>query len=725
MPMTSHYRFFATAPKYTESLLLSELRSLNALEPAETVGGVGFSGDLLLAYRVCLWSRIANRILLVLKKARVDSPDDLYNAIYAINWLEHFTVDDTFAIDFFSSESAIAHSQFGAQKCKDAIVDQFRRQTGERPSVDKKTPAIRINVHVKKSMAVISLDLSGHSLHQRGYREHTVEAPLKENLAAAVLLRANWPAMAQAGHPLIDPMCGSGTLLIEAACMAANIAPGLFRPDFGFNAWKLHDAPQWQALRQDAENLRRQNPPAMPRIIGFDKDPKAIAATRHNLLVAGLEHTVTVQQQNISALRNEGYGSTGLIVSNAPYGQRLGDNQTLLPVYEQLGKQLKTEFSGWQASIVTSDAALAKATGLHARRINKLYNGNLLCHIYHFELYASKAIPPLNSTDNQDRRETAASQPPKDSALENRLKKNLKHLQKWAGKQGVTCYRIYDADLPEFNFAVDVYQSDQLFAVLQEYAAPKHIDAHKAGMRKQIVISTIKELLELSKQQLFYKQRQRQSGASQYTRLDSSKAFHIVEEGNCRFYVNFQDYLDTGLFLDHRSTRELLQQKAAGKNFLNLFSYTGTASVHAALGNASATTSVDMSATYIDWCKRNFELNNIPLSNHRFIQADCLEWIRQERGRYDLIFADPPTFSNSKRMDGHFDIQQHYIALLNDCIQLLASGGEIIFSTNFTQFKFDPAAFADVTVQNITTQTLPEDFRRHRNIHQCWQIKKP
>ncbi|MCI0505306.1 MAG: bifunctional 23S rRNA (guanine(2069)-N(7))-methyltransferase RlmK/23S rRNA (guanine(2445)-N(2))-methyltransferase RlmL, partial [Gammaproteobacteria bacterium] len=515
MPITSHYRFFATAPKYTETLLLQELRPLNVLEAAETVGGVSFTGDLVMAYQACLWSRIANRVLLELKKTRVDSPEDLYDAIYSINWQEHFTIDDTFAIDFFSTQSAIAHSQFGAQKCKDAIVDQFRRQSGERPSVDKKNPAIRINVHVKKSMAVISLDLSGHSLHQRGYRTHNVEAPLKENLAAAVLMRANWPALAQAGLTLIDPMCGSGTLLIEASCMAANIAPGLFRRDFGFNVWKRHEENLWQTLRREAESARQQNPALLPNIIGFDNDPDAISATQHNLKAAGLEQLIKVRQQNISVLRNEGYGASGLIVTNAPYGQRLGDNQSLLPVYEQLGKQLKSEFRGWNASVVTSDAALAKATGLHARRINKLYNGKLLCHIYHFDPEGAKPVDKPAAAGEaahlgalkpeSHSRESIIRQTPKDTALENRLKKNLAHLQKWAGKRGVACYRIYDADLPEFNFAVDCYRSDKLFVVLQEYAAPKYIDASKVNARKNIILSTLGELLDLPGQQIFYK----------------------------------------------------------------------------------------------------------------------------------------------------------------------------------------------------------------------------
>ena len=541
-----------------------------------------------------MWSRIANRILVNLKKAKVESPDDLYNAIFDIPWTEHFTQQDSFLVNFFSSGTVIQHSQFGAQKCKDAIVDQFRHLTGERPSVDKENPDITINVHLKNNSATISLDLSGHSLHQRGYRQHSVAAPLKENLAAALLMRANWPELAHSKASLIDPMCGSGTMLIEAACMAGNIAPGLFRSDFGFNAWKKHQSTLWANLRQQAEHARIKDPESMPRIIGFDNDPNAISAAQQNLALAGLEQFVQLRQQDISAFTNEGYGNTGLVVANAPYGKRLSDNQSLLPVYEKLGKQLKQEFPGWTASIITSDANLAKATGLHARRINKIYNANLLCQIYHFDLYTNKLIKQTSSKTDNEKPAVLTNESFKDSALENRLKKNIKHIQKWANKHGVECYRIYDADLPEFNFAIDLYSSDQQYIVLQEYTAPKYIDEKKVSSRRKMAFNTIKQALNLGDQQIFYKQRQRQSGASQYDKLESSRKFHVVHEANCSFYVNFQDYLDTGLFLDHRMTRNMIQQKAAKKSFLNLFCYTGTASVHAAMGGASSTTSVDM-----------------------------------------------------------------------------------------------------------------------------------
>ena len=714
--MTSHYDFFATAPKYTEGLLLEELRALGANDARETVGGVSFSGDLKLAYQSCLWSRIANRILLNLKNVKISSTEDLYDAIYEINWIDHFDTTKSFAIDFHTMQSVIQHSQYGAQKCKDAIVDQFRQQTGSRPDVDKKHAAIRINVRAKKNSLNISLDLSGHSLHQRGYRQYTVAAPLKENLAAAVLMRANWPAMIADHTPLIDPMCGSGTIVIEAACMAMNIAPGLFRSDFGFNAWQQHNEKLWSELRQQAQAARIGDTSLMPRILGFDSDAAAIEAARKNLALAGIEQFIELKQQAITYLTNQEYGNSGLIVTNAPYGERLSDYEKLTPVYEAFGAQLKKYFPGWQASVVTSDESLAKATGLYAKRKNKIYNGKLLCQIYHFPIKDIAADNETNGTPNK--------QPPTDADLENRLRKNLKRIQKWAGKQRITCFRVYDADIPEYNFALDLYQSDSLYAVLQEYAAPGNIDPQKVKRRTRIASNTILQVLDILPGQLFCKQRKRQQGANQYDKLANTKHLHVIEEANCKFYVNFQDYLDTGLFLDHRMTRELIQKKARGKSFLNLFSYTGTASVHAALGGATSTTSVDMSSTYLDWSQQNFKLNDIPLTKHHFIKANCMDWIEKEKNCFDLIFVDPPTFSNSKSMDGYFDIQQHYIELLEACIRRLTADGEIIFSTNYKKFKFAADNFPDAQVSDITQHTLPLDFARNRKIHQCWLLKK-
>ncbi len=698
--------------------MLNEIKLLGADDARETVGGVSFSGQLDLAYKLCLWSRIANRVLLQLHKCKITSADDLYEAIYEIPWQQHFDPDQSFVIDFNASGSIVTHSQYGAQKCKDAIVDQFRHNCGSRPDVDKIDPSIRINVHVKHQSVNISIDLSGHSLHQRGYRKHNVTAPLKENLAAALLMRSGWASQEEFNAPLIDPMCGSGTLLIEAALIATNTAPGLLRSDFGFNSWKHHDDNTWQELRNEANQNKKIH---KGHILGFDNDPRAIEAAINNAELAGVGPLIAFKQQQLEQLKNDNYGLTGYLVSNPPYGERLSDNEKLLPLYESLGRQLKSGFSGWHASIITSEPDLARATRLYAKRKNKLYNGNLLCTIYHFDIN--------DQTSRQPETKKKTTSPEIDSGLENRLNKNFKRLSKWANKHQISCFRVYDADLPEFNFALDIYQSDRTYLVFQEYAAPPSIDINKVRSRSIIARNTVIHTMEIEPTHLFYKQRKKQLGSEQYDKIQQKNKRHVIKEKNCSFYVNFEDYLDTGLFLDHRMTRELIQQESKGKSFLNLFSYTGTASIHAAVGGAKSTTSVDMSATYLSWCEHNFKLNNIPLINHKLIKANCMEWIKSEKNKYDLIFVDPPTFSNSKSMDRVFDIQRDYVELLIRCADLLTKNGKIIFSTNFRKFKFDHSLLngtklADMEVTDITQQTIPEDFARNKKIHQCWTLSK-
>src|SRR5690606_19207749 len=303
---------------------------------------------------------------------------------------------------------------------------------------------------------------------------------------------------------------------------------------------------------------------------------------------------------------------------------------------------------------------------------------------------------------------------------------NLKNLQRWARREGVTNYRLYDADLPEFAVAVDVYQGERLWAHVQEYAAPASIDPARAGRRLREALRVIPEVLGIPPEQMFFKIRERQRGRAQYEKLDRQGRYYEVREGGCRLLVNFTDYLDTGLFLDHRPTRARIGALAAGKRFLNLFCYTGAATVHAAVGGARATTSVDMSRTYLDWAERNLALNGHRGRDHEFIQADCLAWLAAESARrrrqYDLIFLDPPSFSNSKRMERTFDVQRDHVTLLRQTAALLAPGGLLIFSNNLRRFRLDAEALPELDIRDISRETIPPDFARNPKIHHCFEV---
>ncbi len=717
----STQQFIATTPKNMELLLVDELRALGATDVAETRAGARFSGTMETAYRACLWSRTANRILLPLATFPAASPEELYAGVQGISWQEHFGVDHTFAVDFNSSRSTINHTHFGALKVKDAIVDQFREQLDERPSIDTEQPDIRINLYLLQDEATVSLDLSGDSLHRRGYRTEGMGAPLKENLAAAILLRAGWPEIAKAGGALVDPMCGSGTLPIEAAMMAADIAPGLLRSHWGFLQWKQHDADIWQGLLDEAEARREQGLEQMPAIIGYDHNPKAVRSAQDNVAQAGLSWQVKVEQRELKDAAPPEDATSGLVVVNPPYGERMGGDSDLEALYARIGEMLRQRFSGWRATLFTGNPDLGKSMGIRANKIHSLYNGSIECKLLHFEIdpewYVSERRFPTPLPLEQ--RSDGAS------GLANRLRKNSKHLASWRKREGITCYRLYDADLPEYAVAVDIYEGERMWVHVQEYQAPKSIDQRKARLRLREALGVILETLEIGEEQLFFKVRQQQKGSSQYQKLDSSKHFHQVSEGGHKFWVNFEDYLDTGLFLDHRTTRSLLAKLATGKRFLNLFAYTGAATVYAAKAGASATTTIDMSNTYLDWAKRNMFLNGLQGPEHQFVRVDCVEWLERGGGgkQYGVIFLDPPSFSSSKRMDGVFDVQRDHVALIKSAAGLLEPDGVLMFSCNLRSFKLDQEALQGLDIEDISRATLPQDFARNPKIHRCWQIR--
>ena len=722
--MSKHNHYFATAPKGMEGLLADELRQLDASNVKEVRAGVSFEGDLATAYRACLWSRIANRVLLPVKSFPAADPDELYNGVLAIDWTEHLAVDGTLVVDFSTVQSAINHSQFGAQKVKDAICDQFRHETGERPSVDRQFPDVRVNVFLHRDKATVNIDLSGDSLHRRGYRLEGASAPLKENLAAAILKRAGWLEVAGQGGALVDPMCGSGTLPIEAAMIAADIAPGLLRDYWGFNGWKQHDADCWSGLVEDAKNRRIEGLQKLPVIRGFDASSQAIEIAQDNAAGIGLEDHIEFSQRAIKDCAAAPDGPPGLVVVNPPYGERLGETEELKPLYKELGDCLKIQYQGWRASVITNDVELGKCLGIRARHINKLYNGALECILLRLELDDRWFMK-----GRQDR-----AREPGAEMFANRLRKNLKQLAKWRKQESISCFRCYDADMPEYAFAVDVYETvanntqpqEETWVVVQEYAAPSSVDPHKVRARREQVKAVLPEVFELPEERIIFKVRERQRGKSQYEKQHGTRNFHEVREGPCRLWVNFEDYLDTGLFLDHRLTRQMIGKLANSRSFLNLFAYTGVATVHAALGKAKATTTVDMSRTYLDIARRNMALNGLRGDEHQFEQADCLMWIDKAllRGlKFGLIFLDPPTFSNSKRMEGSFDIQQDHVELLQKTAALLEPGGILIFSNNFRRFKMDMEGLKGLAVEDITSQTIPRDFERKAKIHSCWKIR--
>ncbi len=719
MPATAQaFLHFAPCPRGVEPVLVDELRALGAHDAHERRGGVEFSADLALAYRACLWSRTAARILRPIARTEVADADALYAAVAALPWETHVPRTGSIAVDVSGSSAGLTHSRFALQRVKDGIVDRMREQFGSRPDVERERPDVRVHCHLHAGTAEISIDLSGEALHRRGYRTPGMPAPLKENLAAALLLKCDWPGVAAAGGAFLDPLCGSGTLLIEAAWIAADIAPGLLRSYWGFSGWLGHDPALWSALVDAARAARRPFSELAP-IVGFDRDPAMLRASRIHAENAGVLDPIKVECRELGSSKVP--AGTGLVLTNPPYGERMGELEELEPLYATLGDWLKTECAGWKAGVFTGNPDLGKRMGLRARRTNAFYNGAIECRLLQFDVVPEFFVDREAAAERRRERLLEDARAAGADAFANRLRKNLRHLARWARREGVECFRVYDRDLPEYALAVDIYAGRWVH--VQEYAPPKSVPAERAAERLQHALALIPEALDVAPENIFVKTRQRQKGEAQYEKLAGTGTFHEVNEGPARLLVNFADYLDTGLFLDHRPIRAWIREHAKGKTFLNLFAYTGAATVHAALGGALSATTVDMSRTYLDWARRNMALNGFTGERWTFVQADCTRWLAHAKGRFDLIFLDPPTFSNSARMEGVLDIQRDHVELIRAAMRLLEPGGTLVFSNNFRGFKLDTETLAEYVIEDLTPRSIPPDFARNPGIHHTWLVR--
>ena len=701
--METKYTFFAPTPLGLEGALVGELAGLLGSEVTLARAGASFAGPLEAGYRVALWSRVASRVLLEIGRFPAPTPELLYEGVQGIDWCDHMRFDQTLSVSFSSARSEIKHTNFGALKTKDAIVDQFRERLGHRPSVAREDPDLAVVVHIHDNEAVVSIDLAG-ALHRRSWRGRSGPAPLKENLAAGILLLAGWPEVLARKGGFIDPMAGAGTLVVEAALMAANTAPGLLRGGCFVGNWRGHDRKLAARLLKEARVGDRRGEELGLEIIGFDADPAAVDRARHNAHDAGLGQRVHFERRELALVDPVG-DIPGIVVVNPPYGERLGERRRMGPLHQRLGMTLKQRFANWTGYVFTGNMEAAKEIGLHASARHVLYNGALECRLLEYHI-----LPP---------KEEAPNLGGEAEMFGNRVRKNLRKLKSWLKKEGVTCYRVYNADLPEYAFSVERFGPR---AHVQENERPDSVAPLKAESRLHDAMVVLSEVLDIPRNQIFVKQRGRKRGTSQYEKVGETGSVNIVEEGGLRFQVNLVDYFDTGLFLDHRPVRQLIRELSAGCDFLNLFAYTGAASVYAAAGGARSTTTVDLSNTYLEWARANMALNGFGQGHHHFEQTDVLQWVERARGRFGLIYVDPPTFSNSKSMRQDFDVQRDHVKLLRDVARLLVPDGIIIFSNNFKRFKLDASLEEEFVAVDITKQTIPPDFSRTPRVHHAFRL---
>lgn len=372
-------QYFATCPRGLEALLVNELIASNAKDIKPTDGGVGFAGELSVCYHANLHSRIATRILMQAGQGKYATEDDLYQAAYKLNWPNWFDVKHDFMVKVTGVKCPLKSLEFATLRIKDAVCDKFRQVVNSRPYIDTKTPAVRIHAYLTADSYVYYVDTSGDALYQRGNRKASIEAPLRENLAAGILQLSGW----QAGQPLLDPMCGSGTFLLEAAMMALDIAPGLKR-DFGFEKLKNFESDTWKKIKNTA--LKNAKPVTFQKLYGSDSDLRAVRVAKQNLTEAGLNDAVQLAQTNITEVVPP--ADSGVLVANPPYGVRIGEDEELALLYPKMGEALKRKFAGWNTYFLTNDLRLPKLMRLTPSKRTPLFNGPLECRLFEIKMVA-------------------------------------------------------------------------------------------------------------------------------------------------------------------------------------------------------------------------------------------------------------------------------------------------------------------------------------------------
>lgn len=711
---------FATVASGVERVVKRELGALGYDARTVSPGRLLFIGDSSAICRANLWLRSAERVLIHVGSFPATDFGALFDGTEALAWEEWLPADAAFPVDGRSHGSQLSSVPACQRIVKRAIAKRLQQAhgVGQLPETGSR---FQVAVSLRDDLATLTLDTTGVGLHKRGYRRLVAEAQLRETLAAAMVQLSYW----RPGRVLVDPFCGTGTIPIEAALIGRNMAPGLKRT-FVAETWPTLDARQWQAAREEVRDLAQPNLPM--RLLGYDVDEEALGLARYHAEQAGVAEDIHWQRRPFAELRAK--AEYGCIITNPPYGERMGEDREIEQLYRSFPTVLR-RLPTWSHYILSARPDLEELVGQPADRRRKLYNGPLECTYYQFH----GPRPPRHRAEATGEEKTAATESAQpafggllpESARQatefaNRLRHRARHLRRWPTRRGITCYRLYERDVPDVPLVVDRYE-DCLH--IGEFARPHARSPAQHADWLDLMVRTAGEVLEVPRERVFVKHRDRQRGAAQYPRVDRREARLVVHEGGLKFIVNLSDYVDTGLFLDHRITRQQVRDAAQGKRFLNLFAYTGAFSVYAAAGGATTTTSVDLSPTYIDWARENLALNGFSVPQHALVRSDVWEFLDALRPKdeWDLAVVDVPTFSNSKRTDDVWDVQRDYASLFARLADHIVPGGVVYFSTNFRRFRLDSEALEDYTVRDITRQTIPEDFRNQR-IHRCWRLAR-
>lgn len=770
--------FYASCPTAFEQALARELREMGIRRVRPLKGRVAFEGEMRDAYRACLWSHLASRIHVVLDRFACKGADDLYQGVYDMPWHEILRRGAKLAVSAHGTNQELRNTRFSMLRAKDAIVDRISETWGSRPSIDAHEPDAHIALNIRGDRATVTLDLSGDALFKRIPRAVLARATrgvevLRSDYAAFVLAEGGWPELCRAHAEqgtepplLIDLACADGGVLLEAASWLSDRAPNIARTRWGFQGWAAHDPRIWRSLLAEARDRHDKARARGGRIIATDIDPRAISASRRLIDAAQPPCTVEFVDASVPALR----ASLG---RRAPNGLIVADTSIMSPDAAAASLRFTSAVTDLKPCRALAVSCLARdeaplripgrapsteahvVLGSDTLRVSVLAPESVRTAQASGSAEAGKASvdradggAPERAAERRATVDVGDGKPvpvlvPASEQFARRLIRVARQRRRWAKRAGITCYRVYDADLPDYAAAIDLYVGDERtpgrWLVIAEYAAPKTIDPELAQMRMLDILAIAPRVLGVPGEHVHAKTRRRARGGSQYARKretgsagSAGEADALIQEGGLTFAVNFDEYLDTGIFLDHRTTRGLVRERARNaRTFLNLFAYTGTATCYAADAGVAETVTVDLSNTYLDWAARNMDLNGFTGANHHFVRSDVLSWVHEQvRGtnRWDLIFCDPPTFSNSSAMGTRtWDVQRDHVELLDDITRLLEPDGEVIFSCNLRSFKPDTAALSErgIELADITAQTIPDDFARNPRIHHCYLVTRP
>lgn len=704
--------FISTCAAGLEDLVSTEIDGWNGRIDSSGRGFVRWTGPLEAGYRCCLWSRYSSRLILLLAEFEISDTDNLYEASKAVVWEDHLSESSSFAVDCVLTgrpeKAVLSNSMFGGLRVKDGIVDRLRDMTGRRPSVQTRRPDVQVYLQVEGAKVLMGLDLSGESLHRRGYRVEAGPAPLKENLAAAIVGLSGWDG----STALLDPMCGSATLLIEAALLYGDSAPGLGRSYFGLFGWHGHRADLWESLVAEAlDREEGSQQKEWPRLFGYDGDKSAVAAARKNLRQAGLEDRVVIEHREIQRLKNDGE-QAGHIICNPPYGERLTDKQMVRHLYRFMGERFRQEFSGWNITVFTAAPDYADQFRLDCRLNRKMHNGPLSCR-----LLSGYPLAGTVGADTSRGGQRVTLSGGDGSELANRLKKNFRKLHPWALSHALDCFRLYDRDLPQFNVTVDVVGT---CFYINEFPPSSSADPKQVDSRFSQVISTVRDLFQVGRDRVII--RRGRSGQGSVDKKPVRQRTYEIKEGSAVFLAHLPGTPDTGFIIDQRFVRELIKERAGQGAFLSLFDTSGAATVRACLGGAGKTVTAGLSKGSRSYVTTNFSRNGMALENHRVVEEPVMAWLAQNRERFSLIYINLRRKTYGRGTSWSFDTLADHPALVHSALNCLTEGGSLLVSTLIPSFQLDPAVETMCCSEDISRSVFPDDLPKTARNFRCYRI---